>query len=89
MLFFKKISKSTWVGLKENICVVSMSAAVENTFSIGTEVAVILPKNIDTVERCGFLLARHHINGFNSRDADSSLLYAETSSFLLPRISLD
>ena len=39
MFFFKIISKSTWIGLKEDLCVVSMSPAVENIFSHGTEVS--------------------------------------------------
>ena len=30
MFFFKNISKSTWIGLEENLCGVSMSPAVEN-----------------------------------------------------------
>ena len=38
MFFFKIISKSTWIGLKEDLCVVSMSPAVENTLSHDTEV---------------------------------------------------
>jgi hypothetical protein len=53
--FFKIISQSTWIGLKENICVVSMSSTVENTLSHGTEVADIPKINIDTVERSGYL----------------------------------
>jgi hypothetical protein len=55
-----------------------MSPAVENVFSHGTEVAGIpkMAKNVDTVERSWYLqlLACHHSNGFNSRDAWSSLL---------------
>jgi hypothetical protein len=61
---FKNISKSTWIGLKGDHCAVSMSPAVENTLSHGPE------------ERSGYLQlsACHHNNGFNSRDAGSSLL---------------
>ena len=55
MFFYKIISKSTWIGLEENLCVVSMSPAVENTLSHGTEVAGIPKINIDTVERSGHL----------------------------------
>ena len=55
MFFFKIISQSTWIGLKENLCVVSMSPTVENTLSHGTEVADIPKINIDTVERSGYL----------------------------------
>jgi hypothetical protein len=32
-----------------------MSPAVENTLSLGTEVAGFPPKNIDIIERCGYL----------------------------------
>ena len=76
MFFFKIISKSTWIGLKEDLCVVSVSPAVENTLSHGTEVADIPKINIDTIERSGYLwlLACHHNNGFSSRDAGSYLL---------------
>ena len=42
------------VGLKEDLCVVSMSNAVENTLSLGTEVAGLPKINIDIVERCGY-----------------------------------
>jgi hypothetical protein len=70
--------KTAWIGLKDDPCVVSMSPAVENVFSHGTEVAGIpkMAKNVDTVERSWYLqlLACHHSNGFNSRDAWSSLL---------------
>ena len=55
MFFYKIISKSTWIGLEENLCVVSMSPAVENTLSHGTEVAGIPKINIDTVEISGYL----------------------------------
>ena len=70
--------KSAWIGFKEDLCVVSMSPAVENIFSHGKEVAGIpkMAKNVDTVEGSWYLqlLACHHSNGFNSRDAGSSLL---------------
>ena len=76
MFFFKIISKSIWNELKEDLCVVSVSPAVENTLSHGTEVADIPQINIDRVERSGYLrlLACHHNNGFNSRGAGFSLL---------------
>ena len=55
MFFFKNICKSTWIDLKEDICVVSMSPAFENTLSLGTEVAGIPTIKTDTVKRCGYL----------------------------------
>ena len=42
---------SAWIGLRDDLCVLSMSPAVENIFPCGTEVAGILKINIDTVER--------------------------------------
>ena len=33
MFFFKIISKSIWIGLKEDLCVVSVSPTVENTLT--------------------------------------------------------
>ena len=36
---FILFQKSAWIGLKEDLCVVSMSPAVENIFSHGTEVS--------------------------------------------------
>lgn len=60
VFFLKNISKYTSVGFKEDICVVSMSAVVENTPSLGTEVAVIYSphhptkKNNDTVDKMCF-----------------------------------
>ena len=42
------------VGLKEDLSVVSMSNAVENTLSLGTEVAGLPKINIDIVERCRY-----------------------------------
>ena len=54
MFFFKNISKSTWIGLKEDIYVVSMPPAFENTLSRGTEVAGIPTINNNTVKKCGY-----------------------------------
>ena len=51
----KNISKSTWIGLKKDLCAASMSPAIDNTLSHGTEVAGIPKINIDTVERSGYL----------------------------------
>jgi len=48
---------SNWIGLDlDDLCVVSMSPAVENIFSGGTEVAGIPKINIDTVERSWYFI---------------------------------
>ena len=52
---FILFQKPACIGLKEDLCVVSMSPAVENTLSHGTEVAGIPKINIDTVEISGYL----------------------------------
>ena len=46
---------STWIGLKDDLYVVSMSPAVENIFSRGTEVAGIPKINIDSRKKLVFI----------------------------------
>ena len=67
IFFFRKISLSTKSGSRHDLVAVTISPAVLNTLSIGTDVPGILSNDIATAESRGnvSLLSLHHSNGFS------------------------